>query len=237
MNDTRTAVTVTVTGISSMATRQVLNDLASEYEAKTGQRVAVESTGGVAALKRIEEGETFDIVVLASDAIDRLAVAGRIDAQSRVSIARSGVAIAVAAGAPHPRIDDEAAVREAVLAARSIGYSTGPSGVYLTRLFERWGIATKIASRIVQAPPGVAVGTLIARGEVELGFQQMSEMIGVAGIDVLGMLPPEIQTLTVFEGAVCANANEPTRARSFLAYAGSPDADATKALHGMEPVR
>ncbi|GJH09556.1 substrate-binding domain-containing protein [Caballeronia novacaledonica] len=222
-------------GISSMATRQVLNDLASAFEAKSGERVAIESVGGVAALKRIEEGEAFDIVVLASDAIDRLAASARIDATSRVRIARSGVAIAVAKGAPRPAIDDEAAVREAVLAARSIGYSTGPSGVYLTRLFERWGIAERIAARIVQAPPGVAVGTLIARGEVELGFQQMSEMIGVEGIDVLGMLPPRIQTLTVFEAAICVNANAPQLARAFLAFLASPDADGAKVRHGMEP--
>ncbi|WP_244197733.1 substrate-binding domain-containing protein [Caballeronia ptereochthonis] len=226
-----------ITGISSMATRQVLADLVSAFEARSGQQVAIESMGGVAAAKRTEEGAAFDIVVLASDAIGRLAASGRIDAASRVGIARSGVAIAVAAGAPHPRIDDEAAVRDAVLAARSIGYSTGPSGVYLMRLFERWGIAESIASRVVQAPPGVAVGALIACGEVELGFQQMSEMTGVAGIDVLGMLPREIQTLTVFEGAVCVNANAPQLARAFLAYVSSPDADATKALHGMEPVR
>ncbi|MBC8636213.1 substrate-binding domain-containing protein [Caballeronia sp. EK] len=228
---------MSMNGISSMATRQVLNDLASAFEAKSGERVAIESVGGVAALKRIEEGEAFDIVVLASDAIDRLAASARIDATSRVRIARSGVAIAVAKGAPRPAIDDEAAVREAVLAARSIGYSTGPSGVYLTRLFERWGIAERIAARIVQAPPGVAVGTLIARGEVELGFQQMSEMIGVEGIDVLGMLPPQIQTLTVFEGAICANANAnaPQLARAFLAFLASPDADGAKVRHGMEP--
>ncbi|WP_238210970.1 substrate-binding domain-containing protein [Caballeronia novacaledonica] len=226
---------MSMNGISSMATRQVLNDLASAFEAKSGERVAIESIGGVAALKRIEEGETFDIVVLASDAIDRLAASARIDATSRVRIARSGVAIAVAKGAPRPAIDDEAAVREAVLAARSIGYSTGPSGVYLTRLFERWGIAERIASRIVQAPPGVAVGTLIARGEVEVGFQQMSEMIGVEGIDVLGMLPPRIQTLTVFEAAICVNANAPQLARAFLAFLASPDADGAKVRHGMEP--
>ncbi|SAL37357.1 molybdate ABC transporter substrate-binding protein [Caballeronia turbans] len=228
-------MTMSITAISSMATRQVLDALASTFEAQTGQRIAIESVGGVAALKRIEEGEAFDIVVLASDAIDRLAAAARIDATSRVRIARSGVAIAVASGSPRPSIDDEAAVREAVLAARSIGYSTGPSGVYLMRLFERWGIAERIASRIVQAPPGVAVGALIARGEVELGFQQMSEMTGLEGIDVLGMLPPAIQTLTVFEGAICANANAPQLARAFLAFLGSSNADSAKVRHGMEP--
>ncbi|AET94477.1 ABC molybdate transporter, periplasmic ligand binding protein (plasmid) [Burkholderia sp. YI23] len=228
---------MTINGISSMATRQVLIDLAAAYEARSGQRVAFESTGGVAAFKRVEEGEAFDIVVLASDAIARLAASGRVDAHSRVRIARSGIAIAVACGAPHPSIDDEAAVREAVLAARSIGYSTGPSGAHLIRLFERWGIGERIASRIVQAPPGVAVGTLIASGEVELGFQQMSEMTGVAGIDVLGMLPSAIQALTVFEGAVCAKASAAGPAREFLKFATSPDADAAKTPHGMESVR
>ncbi len=230
---------MSITGISSMATRQVLNDLACAYEAQSGQRIAIVSVGGVAAVRRIEAGEAgeaFDIVVLASDAIDRLAASGHVDAASRVRIARSGVAIAVKAGARRPAIDDEAAVREAVLAARTIGYSTGPSGVYLTRLFERWGIAQRIASRIVQAPPGVAVGALIARGEVELGFQQLSEMIGVEGIDVLGMLPPAIQTQTVFEGAIGANASASKDARAFLAFLGSSDTDATKIKHGMEPV-
>ncbi|EKS70212.1 MULTISPECIES: substrate-binding domain-containing protein [Caballeronia] len=227
---------MSITGISSMATRQVLNDLACAYEAQSGQRVAIVSVGGVAAVRRIEAGEAFDIVVLASDAIDRLAASGHVDAASRVRIARSGVAIAVKAGARRPAIDDEAAVREAVLAARTIGYSTGPSGVYLTRLFERWGLAQRIASRIVQAPPGVAVGALIARGEVELGFQQLSEMIGVEGIDVLGMLPPAIQTQTVFEGAIGANASASKDARAFLAFLGSSDTDATKIEHGMEPV-
>ncbi|WP_250516085.1 substrate-binding domain-containing protein [Caballeronia sp. INDeC2] len=226
---------MSITAISSMATRQLLDELASTYEATTRQRIAIESVGGVAAFRRIDEGEAFDIVVLASDAIDRLAASGRIDATSRVRIARSGVAIAVKSGARHPFIDDEASVREAVLAARGIGYSTGPSGVYLTRLFERWGIAERIASRIVQAPPGVAVGALIARGEVELGFQQMSEMIGVEGIDVLGMLPPAIQTLTVFEGAICENTSAPQLARAFLAFLRSTDAEDAKARHGMEP--
>ena len=165
--------------------------------------MAIESVGGVAAARRVQDGEPFDIVVLAADAIDRLAAAGRVDPGSRVDLARSGVAIAVAAGAPRPGIGTEAAVRDAILAARSIGYSTGPSGSHLTRLFERWGIAETIASRIVQAPPGVPVGTLIARGEVELGFQQLSELMHLPGIDVIGALPPEIQVMTVFSAAVC----------------------------------
>jgi molybdate transport system substrate-binding protein len=228
---------VAINGLSSMATRGLLEQLAASFAAHSGRRVSIESVGGVAARKRVEAGEPVDLVVLASKAIDELAVAGHVDAASRVALARSGVAVAVKAGTPHPLLDDEAAVREAVLAAHSVGYSTGPSGVYLTQLFERWGIAERIAARCVQARPGVAVGTLIARGEVELGFQQMSELIGMAGIDVLGMLPASIQTLTVFTGTVAATARAPGLAREFLAYAVSPEANAVKARHGMEPVQ
>ncbi|WP_250474634.1 substrate-binding domain-containing protein [Caballeronia sp. GAFFF1] len=233
MHDTAAPITV----ISSMATRQVLNDLADVYMQQAGQRVTVESVGGVAAARRIEANEAFDIVVLASDVIARLAEAGLADATSRVGIARSGIAVAVAAGAPRPSIDGGAAVREAVLGARSIGYSTGPSGAHLLRLFDRWGIADVIGSRIVQAPPGVAVGTLIARGEVELGFQQMSELIGVAGVDVVGPLPDDVQALTVFEGAVCATARAPVESRALLAFMAAPGNDEIRRRYGMEPAR
>ena len=227
-----------ITGISSMATRQVLAELVTAYERRSGRQVAIESVGGVAAVRRVEEGEPFDIVVLAADAIDRLAAAGRVDPDSRVDLARSGVAVAVASGASRPDIGTEAAVRSAVLAARSIGYSTGPSGTYLTRLFERWGIATTIAPRIVQAPPGVPVGTLIARGEVELGFQQSSELMHLAGIDVVGVLPPQIQVTTIFSAAICAVCSasaEREAARALLTFLASPDADSAKRAHGMEP--
>jgi molybdate transport system substrate-binding protein len=233
MHDTAAPITV----ISSMATRQVLNDLAHAYMRQAAQRVAVESVGGVAAARRIEDNEVFDIVVLASDVIARLAEARLVDATSRVGIARSGIAVAVAAGAARPSIDSGAAVREAVLAARSIGYSTGPSGAHLLRLFERWGIADVIGSRIVQAPPGVAVGTLIARGEVELGFQQMSELIGVAGVDIVGPLPDDAQALTVFEGAVCATARASVESGALLAFMAAPENDEIRRRYGMEPAR
>ncbi len=224
-----------VIGISSMATREMLAELIPEYERQSGRFVIIESVGGVAAARRVQEGEPFDIVVLAADALDRLAEAGRIDSESRVDVARSGVSVAVAAGAPRPDISSEAAVRDAILAARSIGYSTGPSGVYLSRLFERWGIAGTIAPRIVQAPPGVPVGTLVARGEVELGFQQSSELMNVAGIDVPGPLPPEIQIVTVFSAAVCTASRQKDVAKALLSFLASPDADAAKLRHGMEP--
>jgi molybdate transport system substrate-binding protein len=224
-----------ITGISSMATRNLLAELIEAYERRSGRQVVVESVGGVDAARRVEDGEPFDIVVLAADAIDRLAAGGRLDPGSRVDLARSGVAIAVAAGAARPAIDTEAAVRDAVLAARSIGYSTGPSGAHLSRLFERWGIAETIAPRIVQAPPGVPVGALIARGEVELGFQQLSELMHLPGIDVIGSLPPEIQVVTVFSAALCTTSTQHEAAKALLSFLASHEADVAKLRHGMEP--
>jgi molybdate transport system substrate-binding protein len=225
---------VRITGISSMATKAVLGELAEAWARASGNEVAIESVGGVDAARRVQAGEPFDVVILASNAIDPLEAAGRVVAGSRVDLVRSGVAVAVRAGAARPDIGSEEAVKQAVRSARSISHSTGPSGVYLTRLFERWGIAEEIRDRIVQAPPGVPVGTLVARGEVELGFQQLSELMHVAGIAVLGPLPPEIQTVTTFSGAVCTAATQPEAARAMLAAMASPAADDTKRRHGME---
>ena len=224
-----------ITGISSMAMRHVLAELDDEYRRRSGQAVAVVSVGGVDAMRRVQAGEAFDFVVLAADAIEQLAGAGRVAPGSRIDLARSGVAVAVASGAPRPDIGSEAALRGAVLAARNIGYSTGPSGTQLARLFERWGIAETIAPRLVQAPPGVPVATLVARGDVELGFQQLSELMNVPGVDVVGMLPPEIQTITVFSAAVCTASKRTDAVTALLRFLASPEADAMKRGHGMEP--
>lgn len=224
-----------ITGISSMATRSVLDELVQDYARLSGQQAMIESVGGVIAARRIEEGDAFDIVVLASNVIERLAEAGHVVPGSRVDIVRSGVAVAVASGATRPDIGTEAALREAVLVARTIGYSTGPSGAHLQRLFERWGIAEAVAARTVQASPGVPVGALIARGEVELGFQQLSEMLHVPGIEVIGPLPDDIQIITTFSAGVCTVSERRDAATALLSFLASPQCDAAKIRHGMTP--
>ncbi len=223
-------------GISSMATRQLLAELTRAWQARSGQTVAIESVGGVDAAKRVQAGEAFDVVVLASDAIDKLMAAGCLAPSSKVDLVRSGTSVAVPAGAPQPDISSEAAVRAAVLAAPTLGYSTGPSGVALAQLFERWGIAEQVKDRIVTPPPGTPVGALIARGEVALGFQQLSELIHVPGITVVGPLPDAIAIDTVFSAAVCQGSPRADDVRALLAFMASPETASAKREQGMQPL-
>ena len=228
-------MTTQLTGISSMATRLLLNELMEMYERRSGTPVTIESVGGVDAAKRVQAGEPFDLVVLASDAIDKLIAAQRVVADSKVDVVRSGVAVAVRAGAPHPAINSEDALREAVRSARTVGYSTGPSGVQLAKLFERWRIADEIKDRIVQATPGVPVGSLVAKGEVELGFQQLSELLHVQGVEILGLLPADVQITTVFSAGTCAGSRNFDAVREVLKFMTSPEANDAKRKQGMEP--
>jgi molybdate transport system substrate-binding protein len=223
-------------GISSMATRAVLADLVVAYGKRTGRSMAIESVGGVDAARRVQSGEAFDAVFLASDAIDKLVASGHVLQDSKVDLMRSGVAVAVRLGAAQPDISTEDALRDAVRRASSIGFSTGPSGVALARLFERWGIAQEIEARIVQAPPGVPVGTLVVDGRVALGFQQTSELMHLEGIAVLGPLPPSVQIVTTFSAGVCRACSEPEAVRALLAFMASSEATDAKRIHGMEPV-
>ena len=177
----------------------------------------------------------IDAVVLASDALDRLVASGHVVAGSRVDLVRSPVAIAVRAGAPRPDVASEAALRRAVEAARCIGYSTGPSGAHMLRLFERWGIADSIRPRTVQAPPSVPAGALLARGEVALGFQQLSELMHLEGIAVIGTLPTGCDFITTFSGGLCAASAQAGAVQALLEFMALPAADAAKRRHGMEP--
>jgi molybdate transport system substrate-binding protein len=229
----------TIKGISSMATRQLLAELVADYKkqatSQTDIAIQIESVGGVDAAKRVQAGEDFDVVILASDAIDKLINAGHIDPSSKVNLVDSGVAVAVKAGSTLPDISSEIAVKAAVLASKTISYSTGPSGVALAKLFERWSIAEQIAHRIVQAPPGVPVGSLVANGEVELGFQQLSELIGLDGITVVGPLPPAIQITTTFSAGVCTASRQADAVKQLLAFMASSQTAEAKRRQGMTP--
>jgi molybdate transport system substrate-binding protein len=225
-------------GISSMATKALLADLTQAYLAQTGVSVQIESVGGVDAAKRVQAGEAFDMVLLASDAIDKLIASGHVQTGSRCDWVRSPVAVAVQAGAARPDLSNEAAVKAAVLASPTLSYSTGPSGVYLEKLFERWGIADEVKTRIVVPPPGTPVGALVASGQAALGFQQLSELIALPGIDVLGTLPADVAFITTFSSGIpVVIAGDVTRVaavQSFLQFLASAGVEDVKRKQGMD---
>ncbi|TSE24672.1 Aconitate isomerase [Tepidimonas sediminis] len=224
-------------GLSSMATRRVLAELVRAWHDAGGAPVAIESVGGVEAERRVAAGEPCDVVILAADAIERLLQGGHVLAGSRVDLVRSPVAVAVPAGAPRPALGSAAAVRAAVLAARRLGVSTGPSGRALQALFEQWGLGAHVRERLVVPPPGVPVARLLAAGEIDLGFQQLSELIHEPGVQVVGTLPPEIAIVTTFSSAIGAGSARAAAARALLAFMAAPAADEAKRREGMEPAR
>ncbi len=227
------STTVALRGISSMATRHLLADLLRDYARETGVTVAMESVGGVDAAKRVAAGEPFDVVILARPALDKLAALGAVDAGTIVDIADSPIAVAVKAGALAPNLSDENAVRSAVLAASAIGYSTGPSGDHVVRMvsgFEREGARTP---RLVQAPPGVPVATLVASGAVDLGFQQLGELMNTSGVEVAGLLPEALQAVTTFAGAATSCSGSGDEVKRLLGFLASPAVAGVKRRHGM----
>jgi molybdate transport system substrate-binding protein len=219
-------------GLSSMATRHILADLARDYEARHGTRVEIRSMGGVEAAKLVRAGEVTDVVILASKVMASLEAEGHLAKRDTKDFARSEIGLAVRAGSAPPSVPDEQAVKQAMGDARKICYSTGPSGDHLKALCEQWAIPL---ARTLVAPPGVPVATLIANGEADLGFQQLSELIGQPGIEVVGPLPPEIQAVTVFSAGISINSREPESARALVAYLASAEADRAKRRHGMQP--
>ena len=222
-------------GLCSMATHHLLVELVAGYKSRGRGDIQLTNLSGIEAAARVRAGEAWDFVVIAGDAIAKLDAEGHVLAGSRVDIANSAIALAVRQGSAAPDLSTDAAFRAALDRADRIGYSTGPSGVYLLKLFERWAIADSIKPRLVQAPQGVAVATLVASGEVDLGLQQLSEMIHSEGVTVAGLLPPGAQSFTTFSGAVCARAAHPDEAREALAFFASARNDDARQRHGLQP--
>jgi molybdate transport system substrate-binding protein len=220
-------------GISSMATRLLLTELCGLYRSKTGVAIEVVSVGGVDAAKRVALGETFDFVVLAADAIERLLAEGHLLPGSRVDLVASEVSAAVPKGLTPPDFSSVEAVKEAVIKASSIGVSTGPSGVALQKLFKEWGLDGLVASKLVVPAPGIPVGSLLEKREIELGFQQLSELVHLDGIDLVGTLPPGCQIVTIFSGAVAKTASEPEAVKALLDFMSSQEVANVKKRQGM----
>ncbi len=230
--------------ISSMATRLLLADLMTAADDAGLGHVEVESVGGVDAADRVAAGEEFDLVFLADGALAKLAAGGHVVAESVTPLALSQVAVGVPSGidAPatavsDPAFPDAAAVREAIRSATKIGYSTGPSGTALVSMIEEWGLSTEVGDRLIQARPGIPVARLLADGEVDLGFQQLSELVGSPGVTLLGVMPQDCAIDTVFSGAVAATSANPEAAAAILGFLRSDAArDIARSHHFAPPV-
>lgn len=215
--------------------------LAPEFERTTGNTLVTSwgpSMGNTpdAVPARIRRGQAIDVVIMVGYALDDLIKQGKVIADSRVDLARSGIGVAVRRGTRRPDISSVDALRRTLLAAKSIAYSDSASGVYVsTGLFRQLGIADQVASksRMIPAEP---VGTVVARGEAEIGFQQISELKPIAGIDIVGPLPPEVQKFTIFSAGIIVNAKEPEAAKALIAFLASPAAAAAIRESGMDPI-
>lgn len=221
--------------LSTQAVEGAYRELVVQFEKASGHKVTTIFTGTLDAQKRIAAGESFDLIIMAGSAIDDLIKSGKVVPGSRVDLASSGVGVAMRAGAPRPDIHSTDALIKTLLAAKSIGYSSGPSGVYLTGLFRKLGIADRINSKLKQTPTGVFVGSLVASGEVEIGFQQVSELAHFPGIDYIGPLPADIQTVTVFSSGLQVGAKSVDAAKAWITFLTSPAAGAVFKSKSMEP--
>ena len=221
--------------MSSLAIKAAYLELVPQFERKTGHKVETEWVGMADIRKRILAGGSADLVIGAATLIDEFIAAGAMAPHSRMDLAKSGVGVAVRKGAPRPDISSVEALKRSLRAAKSIVYSSGPSGIYLAGLFQRLGLAAELKDRMTQTPPGVLVGELVARGEKEIAFQQVPELRQVAGIDFVGELPAEIQTITVFSGGVPLSAKDPDSAKALVQFLKSPGAARVLRDKGMEP--
>ena len=221
--------------LSTQATQEAYLDLVAQFEKATGHKVRTDFTGTLNVQKRLASGEAFDMIIMAAPAIDEQIKLGKAVAGSRVDIAKSGTGVAVRKGAPKPDIGSVEALRKTLLSVKSIGYSTGPSGVYMLSVFDKLGVADQVKGKLKQTPSGVFVGNLIASGETEIGFQQIAELVHFAGIDYVGPLPGELQRMTVFSAGIHAGAKQPDAARTLMKFLTGPAAAGVIRKHGLEP--
>jgi len=216
----------------SAAFKEAYLELVPQFERASGHKVESLWVPSVQMMNRLKGGETVDLVILSAASLEALRKAGLIS--ERTDLARSGIGVAVKSGARKPDLSSGEAVKRAVLAAKGIAYSTGPSGIYLMDLFERMGIAEAIKSRVKQVQ-GEPAGGVVARGEAEIAFQQVSELLPVPGIDFIGPLPADIQQITVFSAGLHVAAKQPEAARALVKFLTAPAAAPVIRKKGMEP--
>jgi molybdate transport system substrate-binding protein len=221
--------------IVANALKEAYVDLVADFEKSSGHTVATTWSGTVNATKKVHAGEIYDLVIVGSDNVDQLVVTGKVVSGSRADFARTGIAAAVRSGLPKPDVSSETAVKESVLAAASIAYSAGPSGTYIAQLFKKMRILEQVAPRVKQSSSGAEVAAMIARGEVDFGFAQVSEFLNAPGLVNLGPLPASIQHYTTYAIGLHTSAPAPDAARLLIRHLMSPAAEPAIKKIGMEP--
>jgi molybdate transport system substrate-binding protein len=221
--------------LASAAIKEAYQELIPEFEKTTGNKVVADWAGTPDIQKRIAGGEAADVVILGSSGAEELIRQGKLVPGTRANFAKSRIGVAVREGAPRPDISSADAVKTAVLAAKSVAYSAGASGTYLVTLFQKMGIADAVKAKAATVKPGEPVGEVIARGDAELGFQQVSELVPVKGIQYVGPLPAEIQNVTVFSGGVHSGAKEADAAAALVKFLTAPAAMPIITKHNLEP--
>jgi molybdate transport system substrate-binding protein len=221
--------------IGSPGTRAPYTLLVPGFEKATGHKVTTTWGGVNAVATRVADGEVADVVMLPAAQIDDLIRQGKLVPETRVNVASSGVGVAIRAGAPKIDAGSSDGIRKALLAAKTIAYSAGPSGVHIERLVAKWGLTDQLKAKIVPPIPDVPIGVVVARGDAEIGFQQVSELLPVKGIDYLGPLPADIQEVTLFSAAVHKSAGSTDAARALLKFLTAPEAAPVIRKTGMEP--
>jgi molybdate transport system substrate-binding protein len=220
--------------LSSIATREAYLELVPQFERVSGHKVSTTWAGTTAIMQRMAGGERYDLVMVSSNELEELTRQGKIVSGSRADLAKSGIGIAVRAGAPRPDVGSSEALKQTLLAAKTVGYTSGPSGVYMASLIERMGIAAEVKPKHRTVPSGGTVGTIVASGDAEIGFQQVSELVHIPGIDYIGPLPPDVQCMTVFSCGQQAGAPQPDAAKALVAFLTTPAAVAVMQKHGLE---
>lgn len=221
--------------LSTLAVKGAVPALAARYQAESGARIDADFAPTLALLERLRGGEAADVVILTREGLDELASEGSVVKATCVDLARSYVGIAVKAGHPHPDITSEAALRAALLAARAVAYSRiGASGILFAQLIERMGIAAEINARAIVIPSGFTAERLVS-GEADLAVQQISELKQVAGIEVIGPIPHELQTPAVFSAGRMAASENAAQADRLLAFLASPEVAPVLRNCGLEP--
>jgi molybdate transport system substrate-binding protein len=225
--------------LSAIAMTPVMEDLGPKFERATGHKLAITFATLGAAVKRVQGGETFDVVIIPRPGIDGFVKDGKASAGDVTIIARSGIGVAVRKGASKPDISSPEAFKRMLLAAKSITYSNpahgGPGGIHVAKVLDRLGIANEMKPKTVFLPKAGAVGVLVANGEAEIAVGQIQELMPVPGIEIVGPLPADLQDTIVFSAAIMASAKETEAGKALITFLRTPEAAAAIKAKGMEP--